>query len=306
MNVRTYSVKYILFKVFGCLLAIAVIWFLYRNFSVSWEQLQPHLSKISLRFFLLASVVYAIAFLVTGWNWMLVQYRVYPGISRIYYLDIHVTTAFARYLPGGIWNIVGKAVWCNRLGAPAKMTGAGIVVEYLFQIMSSCVFLLFFLPEFWNWNRGAGILLLTAGICGIVFLSYWCRLGFRLWNRLFKNSVDFDLPVSFLYQLLGRYLFAWLITGTGILLLATALTGETQPIPVTLVFAYPVAWVIGFLSPSPNGLGIRELVLHFLLSSQMDEPSLLLLLLTARCWTIAGEIIARLGLRLFRSLENNF
>ena len=95
MNVRTYSVKYILFKVFGCLLAIAVIWFLYRNFSVSWEQLQPHLSKISLRFFLLASVVYAIAFLVTGWNWMLVQYRVYPGISRIYYLDIHVTTAFA-------------------------------------------------------------------------------------------------------------------------------------------------------------------------------------------------------------------
>lgn len=298
MTFSAFRWKRFCFQFAGFLLAAVVIWFLCRSFSTSWEQIRSDAAHISWPLFLLASMVYAAAFVLNGWNWMILQRRAAPQISRFHYLDIFITSAFARYLPGGIWNIVGKAVWCIRAGASPEATSGGIVGEYLFQIISSGLFLFFFLPKLFAFNWMFGLILLIGGVAVISTLPFWTRLGFRILAKFFHSKAEFNLSSGFLYRLLGGYLFAWLVTGGGLLILAASLSGEHGAFAPNLVFGYPVAWVAGFLSPSPNGLGVRELVLKWLADGQMPAASLALLLLTARCWTILGELIALAGIKI--------
>ena len=75
---------------------------------------------------------------------------------------------------------------------------------------------------------------------------------------------------------------------------------------VYLVLSYPISWVVGFLSPSPNGMGVREGILKVLLGGFYDNDLLLLITLTSRIWTIFGEILSFLlfkGLYLFYRLR---
>ena len=59
-----------------------------------------------------------------------------------------------------------------------------------------------------------------------------------------------------------------------------------------LVLSYPICWVVGFLSPSPNGLGVREGVMQFLLTGMYTDSLLVLITVTSRLWTIVGEVLS--------------
>ena len=102
-----------------------------------------------------------------------------------------------------------------------------------------------------------------------------------------------------MYQVLLRYVGAWLVTGVGLLLLVAAFSDFDLLQGVYLVLSYPVSWVVGFLSPSPNGMGIREGILRILLGERQAHELVLLIVVTTRIWTILGEIVAFAGFQLY-------
>ena len=214
-------------------------------------------------------------------------------------MKIFIFSAFARYLPGGIWNIVGKAAWCIKAGADAKVTAGAIIMEYLFQIASALLFLLFFLPELFDCNIYAGYAVLAAAAAGVAGLPLWIKIGTAILAKIFRMDAAFRYSGKFLYILLLRYCLAWLVTGVSVWLLALALGGVDNSGSRGLFFAYPPAWVAGFLSPSPNGLGVREYALKLLVQNDMPEVTLALTLLTLRLSTIAGEVMAVIGFKLW-------
>jgi len=56
--------------------------------------------------------------------------------------------------------------------------------------------------------------------------------------------------------------------------------------------AYVLAWLAGFVTPgAPAGLGIRELVLLFLLQGLVGGPDLLLVILLGRVITVSGDLV---------------
>ena len=94
-----------------------------------------------------------------------------------------------------------------------------------------------------------------------------------------------------LFALLPGYCATWLAYGCGLYLLGLSI----HPLPLTaipaLVGIFAIAWVVGFLSfITPSGLGVREGVLGYLLSSLMPLPVALLLALLARVWLTLAEL----------------
>ena len=127
-----------------------ILWFLVKEFISNWEDIKPYLSQLKIGWLVFAVIVYALCFMGTGFNWAYMQWQMDKSIHWVEYLNIHMTSAFARYIPGGIWNIVGKAYMCTSKGANKSAVTSSMILEYVFQIISSGFFLLFFLPVWFS------------------------------------------------------------------------------------------------------------------------------------------------------------
>ncbi len=289
-------------KAAGFLVGILILWFMIKDLVENWEAVVPYLTGMKIPLFLLSIILYGIAFLFTGYNWTWLLWKMEAGPGRREYLNAHMVSALARYIPGGIWSIVGKAYLCNKKGVSAQATTVSIILEYVFQIASSGLFFVALIPFLfqsgWNTWLAGGCVVAAAAV--LLLLPACINLGIRILSKVLKKDCgEIHLKPAFVYQVLLRYVGAWLVTGVGLLLLVAAFSDFDLLQGVYLVLSYPVSWVVGFLSPSPNGMGIREGILRILLGERQAHELVLLIVVTTRIWTILGEIVAFAGFQLY-------
>ncbi len=289
------------FKAGGLFVGLLILWFMIKDIIDNWESVVPYLANMKVPLFLLSVALYGLAFLLTGYNWTWLLWKMETGPGRREYLNAHMVSALARYIPGGIWSIVGKAYLCNKKGVSARTATVSIILEYVFQIVSSGLFFVILIPFLFR-GRGnawpAAACVLAAAV--LFLLPSWIGLGIRILSGIMKKDCgDIRLKRSFVYQALLRYVGAWLATGAGLLVLAAAFSDFDVLQGIYLVLSYPVSWVAGFLSPSPNGMGIREGILKILLGERQARELVILIVVTARIWTILGEMAAFSGFKLY-------
>lgn len=306
-NKEKKGIKKKVIKIAGILLAVLILGFMLKEFVQNWSNIQPYLLNVNIGILIIAVLLYAAAFLATGYNWSYLLWRMDNKISRTEYLHIHMISALARYIPGGVWNIIGKAYMCTEKGVEKSATTASMILEYVFQIISSGLFLLFFLPVLIK-NLLTPIvttLLILAIILTILLLPWAVRIGTKILGKLFKEDLsELQIKNQYVYQILIQYIAVWLLTGFGLMILVFAFENISALQALYLMLSYPISWVAGFLSPSPNGMGIREGVLSLLLGTNYSYELLLLLTLTTRIWTILGEIVAFLAYESYYLLTN--
>ena len=134
----------------------------------------------------------------------------------------------------------------------------------------------------------------------LLILPNCINWGIILLSKIMKKDCEeIHLRRSFVYQVLLRYVGAWLVTGAGLIVLVSAFSEINVLQGLYLVLSYPVSWVVGFLSPSPNGMGVREWILRILLGESQAHELVLLIVVTTRIWTILGEILAFAGFKLY-------
>lgn len=302
------TIKRKIIKIGGILLAILILGFMLKEFIQNWSDIRPYLLNVNIKILIIAVLLYAAAFLATGYNWSYLLWKMDDKTGRQEYLHIHMLSALARYIPGGIWNIVGKAYMCTEKGVEKSATTASIILEYVFQIISSGLFLLFFLPVLIKKLLTpimTAALILTI-ILIILLLPWAVRLGTKILGKIFKEDLSkLQIKNQYVYQILIQYIAVWLFTGFGLIILVYAFEPISGLQALYLMLSYPISWVAGFLSPSPNGMGIREGVLSLLLGNNYSYELLLLLTLTTRIWTILGEIVAFLVYECYYLLTKN-
>lgn len=296
-----------LLKIIGVILSLLILWFMGNQFVKNWEDIKPYLSNMKIGWFIISIIMYAIVFLLTGYNWSYLLWKMDSKLGKMDYLDIHMTSALARYIPGGIWNIVGKAYMCTNKGVEKRATTISMILEYVFQIISSSLFLLFFIPIlFANNNNSFWIVALARLliILTVIFIPNIIKVGIKVIGKVFKDDTsEINLEKKYVYNVLGRYVGVWLLTGIGLIILVIAFSKVEILQGIYLILSYPISWVIGFLSPSPNGMGIREGVLGVLLGNSYNYQLILLITLTSRIWTILGEIVAFVVFKLVYGLN---
>ncbi len=192
------------------------------------------------------------------------------GLGQVWH--VHVDRLPARYLPGGIWQTVSRALDFAAYGLPRTIIVRVLTLE---MVLSTGLAALL----------GAALLLL-AGSTNSVFYLYSLGLigladllvtplvlGVKSKNRPTFGFGDYFAGIA-------AFAVVWLVYGIGFyLFLGAVLPGIDWP---QAIGVYLVSWVAGFLAFfAPQGIGVFEVVSSYLLTGEV----------------VAGVVAAMFGFR---------
>ena len=166
-----------------------------------------------------------------------------------------------KYLPGGVWPLLGRSELAVRGGLPRPLAYNSVALSmgatYLCAAIVSALLLPVVLLE--QGAVGAQVWVLALVPVGLAAL-HPSVLGyvFRLSERVFGKGSPLSIPRwSTSIGLVARHSGPWLVNGVATWLVALTFTPDA-PFAV-IVFAGIISWVIGFVVFFvPGGIGVRE------------------------------------------------
>jgi uncharacterized membrane protein YbhN (UPF0104 family) len=202
-----------------------------------------------------------------------------------------VTSAanMGKYLPGRVWAAAGKTLLARRSGVslPASVVATALDV-YLIVGTSVVVGGLL-----WAVAHASP----TLGLAALAFLALLGAsahpAGFGLLSRLVPRRFP-AAAASYRYrdvlEACAFYVLFWILLGLGFLFLAEALaaTGSSTAIMGGFILSY-FAGIAAFFAP--GGIGVREGVLHHLLTPVVGAGPSALLAVGGRVWTTVAEVV---------------
>lgn len=200
-----------------------------------------------------------------------------------------------KYIPGGVWTVIAQATMAKELHVPRARSGTAGLMAILLAVIASSIL-------------GAACL----GIAGHQILGkYWWTLllvvpllaalhpGVLVWvgaiaGRITKRSVPLErIPERTLLTAAGWLFVGQVCNGVAFYLLVDSISvAHTNPLlPIGLfALAAAIGVVIVFL---PAGVGAREVILAFGLSTITDAGSAALIVLMSRVvLTLADVVLA--------------
>ncbi|MCY1720378.1 lysylphosphatidylglycerol synthase domain-containing protein [Prolixibacteraceae bacterium Z1-6] len=203
----------------------------------------------------------------------------------------HGISVFAKYIPGKVWVILGRASIVSEHKSSLTVLSAISLKEQLVYLLTGLIVSLFaivWLPLHPLFSVFVG---LTA--CALALFLFSKKIHWLILvtiKKLFKK--DLDIPyvsireaLPMLKSILG-YWFFWSV-GFYILVLATYPNA-----PGIIAFAFPISVCYGLLAVIvPGGIGVREsIIVLFLTSAGMETSFAVTISLLQRLWFITGEI----------------
>lgn len=188
-------------------------------------------------------------------------------------LSLYLTTQIARYLPGGIWDIVGRFVMGKEAGVSNRSMAASIGLEMGLQVLSGSVFLLFALLLRQNLDAqryvwmGVMVAVAAAVILSPPVFTFLTNTGLKLLKKppLTMHLTYANMLVLFLARLVSHGMVGW-----GYYLFIQGLTDMPLTVGPLAMTSYVGSWLIGYLAILvPMGIGVREGVLALLLGGRL-------------------------------------
>lgn len=299
-------------RLLGLGVTVALFYYIVKPVVQNWDKIRPFVDQVKPLNFAAAVGLFAVflfVFRVLSW-WALLR-----GLGQTLPLApttrIWSTGELARYLPGVIWQVVGRIYLIKPYGVSGSVCSTSQVLELIVFLLANIVVAVACLLWFgfkeiqgdarW-WLIGLMGLLPALGL--LLHPSVFYAVMNRV-IRLFKRPpLETHVPARTLIGLL-----AWNIVGLCVMSLAIWLivSGPLQ-LPIgkwwVVAGAYCLAWCAGFLAFwAPGGLGVRELVFMTVvviilpegIKATYDGEGLAgfagLLSLVLRGWATAGELI---------------
>lgn len=223
------------------------------------------------------SLIYALANLMLAFAWgdLLGYFRV--DRTRRWVVNVYAISQLAKYVPGNIFHLAGRQAMGMAAGVPAWPLAKSSVWELSLISVTGGLFGLLVLPLLAPAPILSGIGAFAL-VVGMVAAGLWRCIG-PLVARVFVWYVGF-LSVS-----------GVLFVGVLLLLVSERSIVESS-LWIPMGGAYVIAWLAGLVTPgAPAGLGVREVVLLFLLKGNIAEADLLLAVLLGRVVTVVGDVL---------------
>lgn len=292
----------------SAILMVGIFGLLVWQLVLGWHNLPPGFFSNVRHPLLLASLAALIpALLLVSLRWGLTLRAMKVPIGWWTSIRIWFLSQAGRYVPGGVWSYVGR-FYLGQSEMAQEAIVASMVLETGLRVVSEVLVFLLSLP-FWT-DTGflsMKIVFLLIGGVGLSLLLLHPALlerlsGMALLQRVGLSPVDLSgLRYRNVLVLLAYYILTVIVVGGSFYLLVVAL----YPVPVRLLPALTgslaASVVLGFLVPlAPNGWGVREGMLAFLLSQMMPSSVAIVISAAARIWLGLGEatwILAMVCLR---------
>jgi len=262
-----------------------------------WQKLPPGFFRsVNLPTLLASLAVLLPVLLLVSMRWGLTLRAMNVPVDWGTSIRIWFLSQAGRYIPGGVWTYIGR-FYLGRAKMPREPMVASMVLETGLRIVSEVFAFLLSLP-FWSdtgfLNAQTTVLLVGAVSLGLLFLhpAVLRRLGSTpLAQRTGLALQDISgLQYTRILLLLAYYVLSVILVGAAFYLLAVAFYPMPLQLLPPLAGSLALSVVLGFLMPlAPNGWGVREGVLAFLLSRLMPSPVAIVLSMLARIWLGLGE-----------------
>jgi uncharacterized membrane protein YbhN (UPF0104 family) len=248
---------------------------------------------------LTASLLFAV--LATFANW-----PIWRGVLRAMHAEIPVgasarlffVSQLGKYLPGAVWPIVAQTEVGRRYGlARVTMVTANVVAVFLscavgLTLAAICLPLASdgLLSTYW-W-----LLLLAPPLAAAVHPRLAPRLVNSLLSAVHRPAIDFPSSSVALLAPVAWSVSVWVALGAHVAVLALALGGGGVSTVLLGVGASALAVIAGVLAvPLPAGIGVRDVILTAVLSTQLTSTEAILVVLTSRLMLIVADLGLALG-----------
>ncbi|HKA85470.1 MAG TPA: lysylphosphatidylglycerol synthase transmembrane domain-containing protein [Acidimicrobiales bacterium] len=247
----------------GVVLALVCLGFVAATLASEWAEVRDRIADAAPGWLVLAVLSAAGAMTWIAWCWEdalgLVGHR--PGRRRV--IAWYYSGEIGKYVPGGVWPVVGRGELARRGGVPASRAYPSVALSlatlYLAGLTVAAVLVPLDLAQQAESPAAlALLLLLPLGLAALhpAVLGRARRLVVRLTGR------GGDVPLPEWRATVGvvlRYVPAWLFIWAATWFVARALVPD--PPILRIGIATTLSWAAGFAAvPVPAGAGIREAV----------------------------------------------
>lgn len=288
--------------VIGVLVALAAGAFVARTLLRDRQQIRDALAGASHGWIALAAVLAIVGMTAIAWPWR--------RVIRVFGDDMPLGQVIARYfvgeigkyLPGGVWPILGRGELAARWGIPRPAAYGSVLLSLLTLYLGAMSLVVLGLPSLVAGGDGPGPVVAVALLpLGLGALHPAVLRGIlRLVERVSRRSIDLIVPPwGTSVSLVLRYVPAWLAIGGATWAVARAFDPQAPLLEVGT--AAVLSWVVGFvLVPVPGGVGVREAA-FVAAAGSLDPGIAAAVALAARALFVlvdaAGAVIGSLALR---------
>jgi uncharacterized membrane protein YbhN (UPF0104 family) len=240
-------------------IAVAGGVFVVRAITKQWSSVRSSLSHAEPAWLVLAVVCAALGMLAVAlpWKRALRNVGIQAGLGAC--IAWYFVGEIGKYVPGGIWPVVGRAELARRGGHPRSGAYASVALSLGALYLADMLLVTLLLPlRFMSDSNGSMWVLLLLPV-GLALLHHrpltWMV---ELAEKAMKRKLDVRIPPwSESLKLIALYLPAWVLIGTATWCVARAFDPSVSWL--TIAPAAMLSWVVGFvLVPVPGGVGVRE------------------------------------------------
>jgi len=213
-------------------------------------------------------------FLASGWRFILIYLG--PNVRFGWSVWAYGVSQLAKYVPGNIFHLAGRQAIGAGAGISHGVLAKSTIGELLIIALAACFFIILPLPYF--------VPAVSEFESCVLFLSLLALALYVMFVWLGAS-----LTKAFVHYICFLALSGLIFVGIAFLILPDEMISFNNILP--LLGAYVVAWLVGLVTPgAPAGVGVREVVLLFLLNGLIPESKLLLLVLLGRVVTVIGDL----------------
>ncbi|HEY81425.1 MAG TPA: hypothetical protein G4O05_10205 [Caldilineae bacterium] len=195
------------------------------------------------------------------------------GIPWLLGMQLFFRAQIARYLPGGVWDLVGRFALGSQAGVGKRSMAASMGLEMGVQALSGAIFLLAALALRADLaasaylGLGLAVALLSLLLLSPPIFTSFVNAGL---HALKKPRLDMTLTYGGLFQLFLLRILGHLFVGLGFACFVRGIAPTPASLIPQLATSFVGAWLIGYLAfIFPMGVGVRESALVLLISGAL-------------------------------------
>jgi uncharacterized membrane protein YbhN (UPF0104 family) len=277
----------------GLIIGLAGMAFLLRTMWTHRDEMKDSFSQLTWSS-LVGAVFFAfMSMSYLGWMWGRLLLRRGYKVPRAQLVSWYYTGQLGKYVPGGVWAVVGRAEMAVRGGVPRadaySVTGLSMFTTYSAAALCAA------LGSLLSWERpiiGAALLLaLVFGLSVYAIAPLRQRL-MGLLRKVTSGTNELTAPKDMLALTIVQ-VPAWIMISLSTTITAHAFGAEVGVLH--MFFVSSLSWLIGFLViGAPGGLGVRESIFTGLLSASIGTSTALSLAVASRMIFVSVDFLGAL------------
>ncbi len=284
-------------RIFQLLVVLSIVFLVYYLFRFNYLIFE----EITFNYFYLSLSVQFLwlGFYLSTFSWYKALQIHDVNIVKKHVIYSHGIAVFAKYIPGKLWVILGRAAYVARLKSNLKITSTISLKEQLIYILLGLLISLvpFLLLDFSIFFKGALIFIILSLII-FLFSAKFHEISIRIINKFITKEIN--VPVLNIKKSLNlsKYIILyWLVWIIAFYFFCKSINPETQMIDA---LSFPLSVSFGVLAIiAPGGIGVREgIIATYLISTGWDNELAITTSIISRIWFISGEVFI-FGLALF-------